>query len=261
MIIDQVAFSIGPLQIRWYSLSYIFGMIFAYWYIKKIDKYQVFDKESYESVISWWVISVILGGRIGYILFYNLDFYIHFPIEMLKLWNGGMSFHGALVGVMIGMYIFCRKNKIDVLAAFDLGTCAVPVGIFFGRIANFINGELYGKVTDMKVGMIFPASGDLLYRHPSQLYEAFGEGFLLFIITNSLFFFTKVKTSKGMLSSVFCVWYGVIRFSIEFVREPDVQIGYIIFDQITMGQLLSIFMIIMGFYFIKLAKIQNKFSI
>ncbi|AHX05086.1 prolipoprotein diacylglyceryl transferase [Ehrlichia japonica] len=260
MIIDPVAFRLGLLEIKWYSLSYIFGIVFAYWYIRKIDKYKVFDKESYDSIMSWWVISMILGGRIGYILLYNLDFYMHFPIEMFKLWNGGMSFHGGFVGIISGMYIFCKRNKINVLSALDLGTCAVPVGIFFGRIANFINGELYGKVTDIKFGMVFPGSGDSLYRHPSQLYEAFFEGILLFIVMNSLFFFTNIRASSGMLSAVYCVWYGVVRFFIEFLREPDVQVGYIFFNQLTMGQLLSLFMIVMGFCFMGLAKMKAKSS-
>ncbi|KJV63456.1 MULTISPECIES: prolipoprotein diacylglyceryl transferase [Ehrlichia] len=260
MIIDPVAFRLGLLEIKWYSLSYMFGIVFAYWYIRKIDKYKVFDKESYDSIMSWWVISMIFGGRIGYILFYNLDFYMQFPIEMFKLWNGGMSFHGGLVGIISGMYIFCKRNKINVLSALDLGTCAVPVGIFFGRIANFINGELYGKVTDIKFGMIFPRSGDSLYRHPSQLYEAFFEGILLFAVMNSLFFFTNIRSSNGMLSALYCVWYGVVRFFIEFLREPDIQVGYIFFNQLTMGQLLSLFMIIMGFCFVALAKMQAKSS-
>ena len=253
MNIDPVAFKIGFLEIRWYSLAYIFGIMFSYWYVRRIDKYKIFSKEHYEAIISWWVISIILGGRIGYILFYNLDFYISFPIEMFKLWEGGMSFHGAAIAALCAMYIFCKKNKVPFLSAIDLCVCAVPVGIFLGRIANFINGELYGRVTDKKIGVIFPASGDSFCRHPSQLYEAFFEGLLLFIIMNLLLFFTRIRLSEGMLTSVFAVLYGVMRFFIEFVREPDVQVGYILFDKITMGQLLSVFMVIAGIFIFRLS--------
>ncbi|WDM85450.1 prolipoprotein diacylglyceryl transferase [Ehrlichia sp. JZT12] len=251
MNIDPVAFKIGFLEIRWYSLAYIFGIMFSYWYVRKIDKYKIFSKEHYDAMISWWIISIVLGGRIGYILFYNLDFYINFPIKIFKLWEGGMSFHGAVIAALGGMYIFCKKNKIPFLSAIDLCVCAVPVGIFLGRIANFINGELYGRVTDERFGVIFPTSGDSFYRHPSQLYEAFFEGLLLFIIMNLLLFFTKIRLSEGMLTSTFAILYGIMRFFIEFIREPDVQVGYVLFDAITMGQLLSIFMVIIGIFILK----------
>ena len=254
MHINPVAFRIWFLEIRWYSLAYIFGILFSYWYIRIIDKYQIFNKEHYDNMVSWWVVSIILGGRIGYILLYNLDFYIEFPFEMFKLWKGGMSFHGAAIVSLVGMYIFCKKNKIPFFSAIDLCVCTVPVGIFLGRIANFVNGELYGKVTDSKFGIIFPTSGDSFYRHPSQLYEAFFEGFLLFVIMNLLLFCTKIRLSKGVLTSIFGILYGIMRFFIEFVREPDVQVGYILFNQLTMGQLLSIFMLIAGIFIFKLSK-------
>ena len=225
--------------------------------MRKIDKYKVFTQKSYESILSWWIVGMVLGGRIGYILFYNLNFYSRFPIEMFKLWEGGMSFHGASLGLFCTMYIFCRKYKIEFLPATDLCLCAVPVGIFLGRVANFINGELYGKVTDARFGMVFRNSGDFFYRHPSQLYEAFFEGFLLFVVMNLLFFFTEIRSYQGMLFSIFMMWYGIVRFFIEFVREPDVQVGYILFNHITMGQLLSFIMVIIG---ICILKVSNKVS-
>ncbi|CAI28338.1 Prolipoprotein diacylglyceryl transferase [Ehrlichia ruminantium str. Gardel] len=258
MNIDPVALKIGLLEIRWYSLAYIIGILFAYWYVQKIDKYKVFTPESYKSIISWWVTGMILGGRIGYILFYNLNFYMSFPIEMFKLWKGGMSFHGASLGLFCTMYIFCKKYKIKFLSAIDLCLCAVPVGIFLGRIANFINGELYGKVTNTRFGMIFQNSGDFFYRHPSQLYEAFFEGLLLFVVMNLLFFFTKVKSYQGMLFTIFMIWYGIVRFFIEFVREPDVQVGYILFNWITMGQLLSFIMVILGICILRLSRMSHN---
>ncbi len=249
--IDPIIFNLGPVSIRWYSIAYIFGIIFAYWYLHKIDKYKVFNQKFYDSLLMWSVIGIVLGGRLGYILIYNLGYYLDSPTEIFRIWHGGMSFHGGLIGFIITTIIICRKNNIPVFAAMDLLSCATPVGVFLGRIANFINGELFGRVTDLPWGVIFP--GNTLARHPSQLYEAIGEGFLLYVILNSLLFFTNLRLYKGILTGIGIVYYGAVRFFIEFFREPDLQIGYLLFD-LTIGQLLSIPMVIAGITIIIIKK-------
>ena len=244
--IDPIAFTIGPLAVRWYSLSYIFGIliglifinIFIINYKKRITKNDIYD------LLNYLIVGIIIGGRLGYIIFYNFEFYFYNPIEILKIWNGGMSFHGAVLGIMLSIALFSFKNNKSFLDLTDIICLVSPIGIFFGRIANFINGELYGKVTNHIIGIVFPKGGNLP-RHPSQLYEAFFEGLILFIILNYLFFFTKFKSKSGIISSFFLIIYGIFRFSIETFREPDVQIG-LLWNFLSMGQLLSIPMIASG---------------
>lgn len=245
-IVDPIIFQIGPLAIRWYSLAYVAGLIFAWLIIKYFNKQnKVFDEKKVgDDFFMYGIFSIILGGRLGYVLFYNLPFYLKHPIDILKIWEGGMSFHGGLIGVIIGSYLFCKKHKINLLSFTDLLAVAIPIGLFFGRIANFINLELYGRVTTSKLGMIFPGAGDMP-RHPSQLYEASLEGLLLFIILFSLAKFTNIKNRKGCLSGIFLIGYGISRFTVEFFREPDIQIGYIM-KYFTLGQLLTIPIIIIG---------------
>lgn len=257
-IIDPVIFQIGPLSIRWYSLAYIAGIIFAWLIIKYFNKKnKIFDeKKVSDDFFMYGIISIILGGRLGYILFYNLTFYLRNPIDIFKIWEGGMSFHGGLLGVIIGSYFFCKKHKINMLSFTDLLVIAIPVGLFFGRIANFINLELYGRVTDSKIGIVFPNAGDLP-RHPSQLYEAGLEGILLFTILFLLAKFTKAKDYKGCLSGVFLIGYGISRFIVEFFREPDIQIGYIM-KYFTLGQLLSIPLIFIGILMVIYSKKNKK---
>lgn len=244
--IDPVIIHIGPLAIRWYSIAYIMGIILAWLLIRYFNKKdQVFDeKKISDDFFSYGILSLILGGRIGYVLFYNFSYYLHNPLEILKVWEGGMSFHGGLIGVTTASYLLCKKHKISFLSFMDLLSIAVPIGLFFGRIANFINQELCGRITTSSIGIIFPNSGPLP-RHPSQLYEATLEGLVLLCILFSLANFTRIRKYKGCLSGVFLIGYGISRFIVEFFREPDIQIGYI-FKYFTMGQLLSIPVIILG---------------
>ena len=258
LVIDPIAFTIGPLAIRWYSLSYIIGILigvlfinkFIIIYKKKITKNDVYD------LLNYLIIGIIIGGRLGYVLFYNLEFYFYNPIEILKIWNGGMSFHGAIIGVIISISCFSFKNHKSFFDLTDIICLVSPIGIFLGRIANFINGELYGKVTNHAFGIIFPKGGDLP-RHPSQLYEAFFEGLILFIILNSLFFFTNFKSKSGIISSLFLILYGIFRFSIETLREPDEHIG-LLWNLLSMGQLLSIPMIASGIVILVYIKKLNE---
>ncbi|WP_339046474.1 prolipoprotein diacylglyceryl transferase [Candidatus Mesenet endosymbiont of Agriotes lineatus] len=241
--IDPVIFSIGPVSVRWYSIAYVLGIIFAHWYLHKVDKCKVFSQKFHDSLLAWSIIGIVFGGRVGYILIYNLNYYLNSPIEISKIWHGGMSFHGGLIGCIIAIIAVCKKHNISMLLVMDLLACAAPIGLFLGRMANFINGELFGRITDLPWGVIFP--GDDLARHPSQLYEAVGEGLLLFITLNLLLFFTNLRSYRGTLTGIGMILYAVIRFLIEFFREPDLQIGYLLFN-LTMGQLLSIPMVIIG---------------
>ena len=245
-ILDPIIFQIGPLAIRWYSLAYVAGIILAWLLIKYFNKQnKVFDeKKVSDDFFMYGILSIILGGRLGYIIFYGLPFYLKHPIDIFKIWEGGMSFHGGLIGVILGSYLLCKKHKINFFSFTDLLVIAIPIGLFFGRIANFINLELYGRITTSKIGIVFPNAGNTP-RHPSQLYEAALEGLLLFIILFSLAKFTKIKNYKGCLSGIFLIGYGISRFTVEFFREPDIQIGYIM-KYFTLGQLLTIPLIITG---------------
>jgi len=257
-MIDPVLLQLGPVAIRWYSLSYIAGILLGWWYAGYLNKKPpiVFSKKAYDDVVVWIILGIILGGRLGYILFYNLPHYLESPAEMLAVWQGGMSFHGGMIGLVTAMYIFSRKHNMRFLALVDIVSCVAPIGIFLGRIANFINGELYGRTTDVPWAVIFPRGGDLP-RHPSQIYEALLEGLaillILFIVAN----FTKARQKEGMLSGMFLVFYGIFRCFVEFFREPDAQLGFI-FGGITMGQLLCIPMILLGIGLIVRAIIKNE---
>ena len=245
---DPILFDFGFLAIRWYSLAYIFGILAGWWLGKKIilNKFKSiefkFDIRKFDDLITYIIISIILGGRVGYVLLYNLNYYFSNPIDILKIWQGGMSFHGALLGIIFGTYLFSLKKKLPLFFLLDVIACVSPIGIFFGRIANFINGELVGKTTNIFWGVIFPKV-DNLSRHPSQLYEAALEGLMLFVIMNFIFF--KKNYKIGTCSYMFLIFYGLFRFISEFFREPDMQIGYL-FSQISMGMFLSIFMILAG---------------
>ena len=252
--LNPVLINLGFFEIRWYSLAYIFGILIGWWVAKKIvifktlDKDIVFNIKLFDDFISYIIISIILGGRIGYIIFYNLSYYFNNPLDMFKIWEGGMSFHGGLIGVMIGTYFFSKKIKISTFFFLDIVAAVAPIGIFFGRIANFINSELYGKPTDVFWGVIFPQI-DKIPRHPSQLYEALLEGFILFAILYYLVFRKKLKT--GLCSSLFLILYGFFRIISEQYRQPDTQVGYL-FDLFSMGSFLSFIMILVGlFIFIK----------
>ena len=254
--LDPILIDFGILIVRWYSLAYIFGIIIGWWYGKKIITHILrntglkFKLKNFDDLITYLVISIIIGGRIGYIIFYNLNYYISNPSEILKIWEGGMSFHGALLGIIIGTYLFSQKKGVSTFFMLDIIACVAPIGIFLGRIANFINGELVGKATNVSWSVIFPLI-DMLPRHPSQLYEAILEGIVLFLILNILIF--KKKYKIGLSSCLFLIYYGIFRIVSEIFREPDAQIGYLL-GLFSMGSLLSLFMILSGFVILGIFK-------
>ena len=254
--LDPILIDFGILIVRWYSLAYIFGIIIGWWYGKKIITHILrntglkFKLKNFDDLITYLVISIIIGGRIGYIIFYNLNYYISNPSEILKIWEGGMSFHGALLGIIIGTYLFSQKKGVSTFFMLDIIACVAPIGIFLGRIANFINGELVGKATNVSWSVIFPLI-DMLPRHPSQLYEAILEGIILFLILNILIF--KKKYKIGLSSCLFLIYYGIFRIVSEIFREPDAQIGYLL-GLFSMGSLLSLFMILSGFVILGIFK-------
>ena len=240
---DPVAFNFFALEIRWYSLSYIFGIILAWVYCKKFLIKDERELKLFDDLISFLIIGIIVGGRLGYVIFYNPIYYLKNPIEILMLWNGGMSFHGGMLGVIFATYLFSKKNKNNSFIFLDLIAMSAPIGIFLGRIANFINSELYGRQTDFLLSVKFERVDDL-HRHPSQIYEAFFEGIVLFIFMN--FFFRKyLYKSPGVISSLFLVFYSIFRFLIEYTREPDSHLGFI-FLNLTQGQIISILFFIIG---------------
>jgi phosphatidylglycerol:prolipoprotein diacylglycerol transferase len=244
-------------EIRWYSLAYIFGILIGWWLAKKIIIFKIknkivdFNIKLFDDLISYIIISIILGGRIGYIIFYNFSYYLDNPVAIFKIWEGGMSFHGALIGIIIGTYIFSKQIKISAFFFLDIIACAAPIGIFFGRIANFINSELYGKPSNFFWSVVFPKV-DMVPRHPSQLYEAVMEGAILFFIL--IIIILKKNIRIGMCSSLFMVFYGLFRILAEQYREPDVQIGYL-FNLFSMGSILSFTMVLAGLLiFVKIKK-------
>ena len=241
---DPVAFSIGPLIVRWYALAYLAGFVLGWKYCLRLaDKVSTRpNKEDIDNFFTWAIIGVIVGGRLGYTLFYNAQYYFSYPLEILQVWKGGMSFHGGVLGVMIAIIVFANTNKINMFRISDLVCAAAPIGLFFGRIANFVNAELYGAVTTQPWGVVFPGAGELP-RHPSQLYEAFLEGIVLFILLWMLS--RSANTKTGTVTGVFLLGYGLFRMLVEFVREPDAHIG-LIAGMISMGQILCIPMILIG---------------
>ena len=244
--IDPVIVSFGVIQIRWYGIAYVLGFLLGIYLIKQINQgYQKrLKNKQIDDFFIWSVIGVILGGRIGYVLFYQTTTILTDPINILFIWKGGMSFHGGLIGIIISIFLFSKKYSIDFFQLSDLVSSVAPVGLFFGRLANFINVELYGRVTDFPLAMIYP-SIDQAPRHPSQLYEAFFEGVVLFIILRHCNKKNYSQNNFGFITSLFLILYGIFRFLIEFLREPDAHIG-LIFNSITMGQLLSVPLVIIG---------------
>tara|TARA_B100000900_G_scaffold403978_1_gene411735 strand:+ start:2712 stop:3488 length:777 start_codon:yes stop_codon:yes gene_type:complete len=252
---DPVAIEIFSLEIRWYSLAYIMGILIG-WYLAK--KFFINKKilSKFDDYITYTIIGLILGGRFGYILFYNFDYYLNYPINIFKLWEGGMSFHGAVLGIIIASIIFAKKNDDDVFEYLDPVALVSPIGILFGRIANFINSELYGSITNVPWAVKF-IKIDNLPRHPSQLYEALLEGLVLFLIL--IYFQKKFSNKPGLISGLFLIFYSIFRFFVEFYRVPDEQLG-LIFLNLSMGQVISLIFILTGsilFYF-KYENFQNK---
>ena len=231
---NPIAISIFSLDVRWYSLSYVLGILLGWSYIKLKFIPNNIEKKKFDNYITVLIIGIIVGGRIGYVLVYNLDYYIKNLIEVFFVWEGGMSFHGGVVGVIIATYLFSQKDIKQTFKNLDLVSLAAPIGIFFGRIANFINSELYGRETELLWSVVF-IKIDNLPRHPSQIYEAFFEGFI----------FIKSRSIPGKISGYFLIFYSIFRFLIEFTREPDSQIG-LLFYQLSLGQLISIITLILG---------------
>ena len=252
---DPVLFDFGIIEIRWYSLAYIFGILAGWFYGKKVIKKLVTNTNqnnytaSFDDLIGYIIIGVIIGGRLGYVFFYNPFFYFENFLEIFKLWKGGMSFHGGLVGVILSTYIFSISKGLNYKIYFDTISCVAPIGIFLGRIANFITSELYGIPTEKPWGVIFPKI-DNLPRHPSQIYEALFEGLILFIILNYLIYKKKLLKVHGVISAIFLILYSSSRFFIEFFREPDLQIGYLLFN-LTLGQILCLIFFSIGFFLLK----------
>jgi phosphatidylglycerol:prolipoprotein diacylglycerol transferase len=240
---DPVAFQIISFEIRWYSLAYILGIIIGWILCKKIFIKNLDINQKFDDYITYLIIGIIIGGRLGYVLFYNFSYYINNILDIFKIWQGGMSFHGGILGIIVASILFAKKNNQDLFVYTDLVSLVAPIGIFFGRLANFINSELYGKVTEVPWAVTF-VQVDNLSRHPSQLYEAIFEGIILFILL--LHFRSKNFLAKpGLISGLFLIFYSVFRFCIEFFRVPDQQIGYLIFN-LTMGQIISLVFIMIG---------------
>jgi len=251
---NPVAFEIFSLEIRWYSLAYIFGIIFGWYFCKK----KIIKDEKllslFDDLVTYLIIGIILGGRLGYIFFYNPEYYLNNFYEIFKIWNGGMSFHGGLIGVIIATFIFCKQHKINHYIFLDAISIVAPIGIFFGRIANFLNSELIGRETDVFWSVKF-LTIDNISRHPSQIYEAIFEGLILFLI---LSYFSKKEFFKkpGLISSLFIIFYSFFRFILEFFREPDNHIGLLAYD-LTLGQFISILFLISGIFLYLLKKNEN----
>lgn len=248
--INPVVMSLGFIDIRWYSLAYIFAFILGSVIIKRLNSgsYRLISDDKIDKFFIWAIIGVILGGRIGYVLFYQTNLFFTKPTYILEIWNGGMSFHGGLIGMILSIYLFSLKYKIQFFYLSDLVSLVAPIGLFLGRISNFINTELYGRVTDFPLAIIYPLV-DNNPRHPSQLYEAFFEGIILFLIL--LFYFNK-KPKKyiiGTISGLFLIFYSIFRFLIEYLREPDYHLG-LIFYYFSMGQLLCIPFLLAGLWIV-----------
>ena len=249
--IDPVAIALGPLQVRWYALAYVAGLMGGWWVIRRQIRagLSVLDSNQLDGLMNASLIGILAGGRLGYVLFYNPAAYLAAPLDILKVWEGGMSFHGGLAGVILAILWCARLYRLSPLAIGDEVALVAPLGLLFGRLANFINGELYGRVTDHPLGIVFPGGGPLP-RHPSQLYEAGLEGLLLGVIMLSLWHRGWLQ-QHGRITGVLLTVYGVARCMIEFFREPDAQIG-LLSNTLSMGQLLSMPMIVFGVYLIML---------
>ncbi len=250
---DPVAIQFLSIEIRWYSLSYIIGILIGWIAGKRIFITDLALKEKFDDFITYLIVGIILGGRIGYILFYNPKYYLSNPSDILKIWEGGMSFHGGLIGVILTTIIFAKKNNQNPYSYLDVVSIVAPIGIFFGRIANFINSELYGFESNLPWSVKFIQVDDL-YRHPSQLYEAIFEGLILLLI---LIHYRNKGFMKipGLISSLFLIFYSFFRFVIEFFRVPDEQLGYLFFN-LTMGQIISLIFLSAGIYLM-----NNKYEI
>jgi phosphatidylglycerol:prolipoprotein diacylglycerol transferase len=252
--VGPVALDLGFFQLRWYSLAYLAGILVGWWYCLKMlaRSGAPMARRHADDMVFYGTLGVILGGRIGYVLFYRPEYYIGNPLEILQLWDGGMSFHGGAAGTSIAMFYLAWKNKLSVLRVHDYVSCVVPIGLFLGRLANFVNGELWGRETDVSWAVVFPTGGPV-GRHPSQLYEAGLEGLLLFAVLGFLFWRTDARFKPGLLTGVFVLGYGLCRFFVEFFRQPDAGLENLSWG-LTMGQTLTLPMILAGLYLIATAR-------
>ncbi len=257
--IDPVALQIGPVAIRWYGLAYVVGILSGWGLLKAraARPGALFTPDDVGDMVFYAALGGVLGGRLGYVLFYNLDQYLHEPASIFAVWQGGMAFHGGVLGFIVATAWFARRRGVSLLAVTDFIVPVVPIGLFFGRIANFINGELWGRVSDVPWAMVFPGGGPEP-RHPSQLYEAGLEGVVLFVLLNTLGGRglgggLGGGLGSGLVSGVFLLGYGLFRFLIEFAREPDAHLGFVLFDWCSMGQVLSMPMVLLGAFLVSRA--------
>ncbi|MBC9180057.1 prolipoprotein diacylglyceryl transferase [Pseudoroseomonas ludipueritiae] len=252
--IDPVLVHLGPLAIRWYALAYIVGIVIGWQWMKRLVVLSpaVATKQQVDDFVTWAVLGVILGGRLGYVLFYGFERYLTAPWEALYIWQGGMSFHGGAAGVILAIFLYCRQQKLSFLGFGDRICAIVPVGLFFGRLANFINGELWGRVSDVPWAMVFPTGGPEP-RHPSQLYQAAMEGLILLLVVQVLVHIPAIRARLGFVAGAFLAGYGIARMVGELFRQPDAQLGFL-FAGLTMGQLLSIPMVLVGAFLMLRAK-------
>jgi len=244
--IDPTLIEIGPFAIRWYALAYIAGILLGWRYALLLARWSPvrFERRTIDDFLIWVTLGIVLGGRLGYVLFYKPSYFLAHPGEILMLWQGGMSFHGGLIGVILAIILFALKRRIPMFALGDLVASVVPIGLFFGRLANFVNGELFGRVSDVPWAIVYPNGGPEP-RHPSQLYEAGLEGVVLFVVIYLAWRFTPLRNRPGAIGGLFLLGYGLARFTVEFFREPDAFLGFL-FAGATMGQLLSLPMMLVG---------------
>ncbi|MFN3943791.1 MAG: prolipoprotein diacylglyceryl transferase [Allosphingosinicella sp.] len=254
--LHPVALDLGFFELRWYSLAYLAGILLGYWYMLKLlaRPGAPMARRHADDLVFYATLGIILGGRLGYVIFYNPDYYFQNPGEIIRLWDGGMSFHGGVIGVSLGILYLAWKQKLDWLRIHDYVACCVPFGLLFGRLANFVNAELWGRPTDVPWGIVFPGGGEVP-RHPSQLYEAGLEGLLLGLVLWYLFWKTDARYRPGLLVGTFILGYGLSRFLVEFFRSPDMQLMWLVEDTgLSMGQWLTVPMILGGVYLIATAK-------
>ncbi len=254
-MIDPIILQVGPLAVRWYGLAYVTGILLGWWYARRLvsndsiwgGKPAPFGKIDLDDFLVWAALGIVLGGRVGYILFYDLARYLDNPAEILAVWRGGMSFHGGALGTLVAMIMFSRARGFSTLSLMDVIATVSTFGLFFGRIANFINAELWGRVTDVSWGVVFPNGGELP-RHPSQIYEAMLEGLVLLLILRMLIFAGGKLAKPGFIAGAWIFLYGLSRIIVEFFRQPDAHIGYLAGGWLTMGMVLSIPMLMVGAY-------------
>jgi len=256
--INPVAFKLGPLSVHWYGLMYLFSFVIAWVLLRyRVKKFNLnWTSDQITDLVFYGALGVVLGGRIGYILFYNFSYYLQYPLKIFAVWDGGMSFHGGMIGVFLAIWAWCLRFKVPYFQVTDFIAPIVPIGLAAGRVGNFINGELWGRVTNVPWAMIYPQV-DNLPRHPSEIYEFLLEGVVLFII---LWIYSSKRPPRIAVSGVFLIFYGAFRFTCEFFRQPDQQLGFVAFNWLTMGQLLCVPMILLGIILMVIAYWKKLYS-